>query len=143
MADMQKFLVPVDGSQNANRAVAQAIELAKSLKDVSIVLLNVQEQLERWYAHGLNSEAARAHLREQGEREASEARKLLGAAGCLYEFAIVFGKPAEVIVRIAEEKGCTGIIMGTRGLGDVESLFLGSTSYQVFHLARVPVTLVR
>lgn len=138
----QRLLVPVDGSANAERALNHAIGVAKAA-GARIVLLNVQEQLEHWHAHGLDSESARAHLREQGERAAAEARRLLDAAGVEYDFSIVFGRPAEVITRVADEKQCVGIVMGTRGLGDVASLFLGSTSYKVVHLAHVPVTLVR
>jgi nucleotide-binding universal stress UspA family protein len=33
--------------------------------------------------------------------------------------------------------------MGTRGLGDIENVFLGSTSFKVVHLSDVPVTLVK
>lgn len=123
---MQKLLVPADGSPNANRAAAHAIDFAKSMTDRRIVLLNVQEQLERWYAHGLNREAA---------------RKLLDTARCSYEFAIVFGKPAEVILRVAAENGATSIVMGARSLGHVESVFLWSASYTGVHLSPVPVTL--
>jgi nucleotide-binding universal stress UspA family protein len=140
---MAKLLLPVDGSQNASHAVIHAIEMAKSMPGTQLVLLNVQEQLERWYAHGLNSEAARAHLRQLGEDASAEARRLLDEARCVYECLIMFGKPAEVISRVAKERQCSGIVMGTRGLGDVENLFLGSTSYKVVHLSEVPVTLVR
>ncbi len=34
-------------------------------------------------------------------------------------------------------------MLGTRGLGDLESVFLGSTSFKVVQLAEVPVTLVK
>lgn len=140
---MKKLLIPVDGSDNANRAVAHAIERAKAAPGTRMLLLNVQEQLERWYAHGLNSEATRQHLKEAGEREAAQARRLLDEAGIPYEFTIQFGKPAEVIARVAQDQGCTGIVMGTRGLGDVESVFLGSTAFKVVHLSAIPVTLVK
>jgi nucleotide-binding universal stress UspA family protein len=140
---MKKLLIPVDGSDNANRAVAHAIERAEAAPGTQIVLLNVQEQLERWYSHGLNSDASRQHLKAAGEQESAQARKLLDDAGCLYEFLITFGKPAEVIARVAKEQACTGIVMGTRGLGDVESVFLGSTAFKVVHLSEIPVTLVK
>ncbi|GIK87076.1 MAG: universal stress protein [Burkholderiales bacterium] len=140
---MTKLLVPVDGSANAERAVAHAIATAKAMGGAEVVLLNVQERLDRWFAHGLNSDAARAHLREAGEAASAGARKLLDASGCNYRFDIVFGHPAEVIARVASELGCDGIVMGTRGLGEMESVFLGSTSYKVVHMASVPVTLVR
>lgn len=140
---MKSLLVPVDGSPNANRAVAHAIVLAKAMPQTKIILLNVQEQLERWYAHGLSGEASRQHLQELGRTQTAEARRLLDQAGCDYELLIRFGMPAEAIAKCAKEHGCGGIVMGTRGLSDFGNLFLGSTSFKVVHLADVPVTLVK
>jgi nucleotide-binding universal stress UspA family protein len=140
---MKSLLVPVDGSPNADRAVAHAVKLAKAMQGTKIVLLNVQEQLEHWYQHGLSSEASRRHLQEAGQAQSVEARRLVDQSGCAYEFVISFGKPAEVIAKCAKDHGCEGIVMGTRGLGDVENVFLGSTSFKVVHMADVPVTLVK
>ncbi len=137
---MKRILVPVDGSAVADRAVEFAISQAVGRR---IVLLNVQQDLERWHRHGLRSEQALADLRRQGESETACARALLDKSGVGYDFEVVFGHPAEVIVRIARERACESIVMGTRGLGDVESLVLGSTAHKVIHLAGVPVTLVK
>jgi len=140
---MKSLLVPVDGSPNADRAVSFAIRLAKAIQGMKVVVLNVQEQLERWYQHGLASDASREHLKQQGQAQAAAARRLLDESGCSYEFLIMFGKPAETIVQVAKDHGCSGIVLGTRGLGDLESVFLGSTSFKVVQLAEVPVTLVK
>lgn len=140
---MKSLLVSVDGSPNADRAVAFAIKMAKAVQAMKVVLLNVQEQLERWYQHGLASDAAREHLKQQGQEQAAAARRLLDESGVSYEFLIKFGKPAETIVQVAKDHGCSGIVMGTRGLGDLQNVFLGSTSFKVVQLAEVPVTLVK
>jgi len=140
---MKSLLVPLDGSPNADRAVAFAIKMAKAVQGMKVVVLNVQEQLERWYQHGLASESSREHLKAQGQAQSAAARRMLDESGCSYEFLILFGKPAETIVRVAKDHGCSGIVMGTRGLGDLENVFLGSTSFKVVQLADVPVTLVK
>lgn len=140
---MKSLLVSVDGSANADRAVAFAVKVAKSVPGMKVILLNVQEQLDRWYPHGLASDASREHLKQLGQEQAAKARKMLDESGCSYEFLIKFGKPAETIVQVARDQGCSGIVMGTRGLGDIESVFLGSTSFKVVHLSELPVTLVK
>jgi nucleotide-binding universal stress UspA family protein len=71
---------------------------------------------------------------EAGEAQSVEARKLVDQSGCAYEFVISFGRPAEVIAKSAKDHGCDGIVIGTRGLGDVENVFLGSTSFKVVHV---------
>jgi nucleotide-binding universal stress UspA family protein len=140
---MKSLLVSVDGSPNADRAVAFAIRMAKAVQGMKVILLNVQEQLERWYAHGLASDSSREHLKQQGQAQAAAASKLLDESGCPYEFLIVFGKPAETIVQVARDHGCSGIVMGTRGLGELQNVFIGSTSFKVVQLSDLPVTLVK
>ncbi len=140
---MMKLLVPVDGSPVANRAVELAIKQARRAGDVKILLLNVQQGLEHWHKQGLLSDESRQELRQHGEAQAAAARAMLDKSGVLYDFSIVFGHPADVIARVAGEHHCEGIVMGTRGLGDVENLMLGSTAYKVIQIAEVPVTLVK
>jgi nucleotide-binding universal stress UspA family protein len=140
---MKKVLVPVDGSVVANRAVQHALDFVRRVKDSTILLVNVQHALERWYKHGLMNDDALQHLRQQGEDESARARALLDEAGVVYDFEILFGHPAEVIVRVAKEQRCEGIVMGTRGIGEMENVFLGSVAYKVIQLAEVPVTLVK
>jgi nucleotide-binding universal stress UspA family protein len=48
-----------------------------------------------------------------------------------------------MIAQYAKEKGCDQIVMGTRGLGTVQGLLLGSVATKVIHLANVPVMLVK
>ena len=50
---------------------------------------------------------------------------------------------AERIAARAEELGCHAIVMGTRGMGSIGNLLMGSVSTKVVHLATMPVTLVR
>ncbi len=140
---MRNLLVPIDGSVIAIRALRYAIELARNCNETRIILLNVQSNLERWYPHGLLNAEAMEHLRQEGKNEAAEALAVLDQSKVFYDFEVVFGHPAEVIVREAKDRHCESIVMGTRGLSDVESVFLGSTAYRVIELAEMPVVLVK
>lgn len=139
---MRTLLVAVDGSASGQRAVAHALETARSSADIKLLLLNVQQTLERWHAGGLLNEQARAHLSEMGREDLAQALRMVDEARVSYECQVQFGDPPEVISRLARERGCIGIVMGTRGLGDWANVFLGSTAYKVVQLADVPVTLV-
>jgi nucleotide-binding universal stress UspA family protein len=139
---MKTLLIPVDGSMQSRHAAERAAAIAKDSPRTRIVVLNVQQAFARRYTHGLNNEAARRQLRARGEQETALVRGVLDRHGCAYEFVIAFGRPAAVISRIAAERQCTAILMGSRGLGRLGRFLLGSTSDEVRRLAGVPVTLV-
>ena len=56
---------------------------------------------------------------------------------------ILIGHAGEAIVREALQRGCTRIVMGTRGHGALASVIIGSTALQVLHRSELPVTLVK
>ena len=53
------------------------------------------------------------------------------------------GQVARTIADVAREEDVGQIVMGTRGLGGVQGLLLGSVATQVIHLVEVPVTLIK
>ena len=48
-----------------------------------------------------------------------------------------------MIVKRPEELNCDGIVMGTRGMGAIGNLVMGSVATKVVHLTKLPVTLVK
>lgn len=130
-----RVLVAVDGSEFADHALVHAMRLKQEHGwSLQFHLLNVQ--------HFLAKEAAEHHLEEFGLRDTRDARARLDAADLPYRLHIVMGYPAETIVRCARELGVELIVMGTRGLGAIEGLLVGSATYKVVHLSPLPVTLV-
>ena len=71
------------------------------------------------------------------------ARRQLDKAGMKYECHAQVGQIAESVVGAAKKLGCDFTYMGTRGLGAVSGLVMGSTATKVLHLTSVPVVLVR
>lgn len=139
-----KLLVPVDGSVASQRAVAHALWLAQGRPGSAIVLLNVQNR----ETLGLSD----IDVRTDGEREIASrqsvkalrnAIKACKGAGTQFEARAEFGPVCETIGRVANEIHADQIVMGTRGLGRVTGLILGSVATGVVHMARVPVTLVK
>jgi nucleotide-binding universal stress UspA family protein len=45
------------------------------------------------------------------------------------------GDPAKVILNVAKTEKADLIVIGSRGLSDIQGLMFGSTSYKVTHLA--------
>ena len=142
---MRRLLVAVDGSDNALRAVRHVIALAGELREApGVLLVNVQPAVVSGAVRTfVNAEQIDAWYRSEGEKALAGARDLLAAAGLAHEHHIVVGDPAETLARMARERGCDLIVIGTRGMSAVANLLLGSVASRVLHLAEVPVLLVR
>jgi nucleotide-binding universal stress UspA family protein len=143
---MLKLLVPVDGSESSSRAVNHLIKKLGWFKDgAEIHLLNVQHPIP--YGNRVSSVIGHDKLaqfhQEEGMAALKNAMKKLDAAKLKYHYHIGVGEAAEVICQYAKDKGCDQIFMGTRGLGSVSGLVLGSVATKVIHLSPVPVVLVK
>jgi nucleotide-binding universal stress UspA family protein len=138
-----KILVPVDGSPASIRAVKLAIDQARAVARASIVVVNVQNLSTLGLAEGAGIMPL-GWIEQEEERASSEA--LQEAATVCREAEVTYvtrserGGVAETIDRVAREEHVTHIIMGTRGLGGVRGLLVGSVTTQLLHLAEVPVT---
>lgn len=129
------WLVAIDGSTHAQRAVVEAVRLTREMSDCMLHLVNVQ--------HWLSHEAAETGLARRGWEVTTGARALLDAAGQSWRLHVAMGDSAQCIVDIAQRAGCRGIIVGSRGLSAVENLLLGSVAYQVIQQSPVSVLVVR
>jgi nucleotide-binding universal stress UspA family protein len=56
---------------------------------------------------------------------------------------VAVGRPPEEIIAAADEHHIDLIVMGSRGIGAVARLFLGSVAMAVVHESKRPVTLVK
>ena len=80
---------------------------------------------------------------DEAEAATRPAHDLLAEAGLPHKVEVQVGDPAEMITRYAKVHECDEIVMGTRGLGTIKSLVIGSVAYKVVHLTDRPVLLVK
>lgn len=143
-ANIWRVLIAVDGSENSTRAVDYIVkQLGACERTVEAHLVNVQFPFSGNVSAFVDSETRRRFHEQEGLKALVAARARLDPAGIRYVFHVGAGEPAEVIARYAEEKGCDQIVMGTRGLGGVASMLLGSVAIKVIHLSKVPVLLIK
>ncbi len=140
---IRRILVPVDGSENALRAVRFAIGLARERPGTELHLLNVQPPVGGTVAMFVNKADIRGYHRDEGMKALAAAIELVKAAGVSVAHHIGVGQPGETVAAFAKELGCGQIVMGTRGLGAALGLLLGSVATDVIRHAVVPVTLVK
>lgn len=142
---MFKILVAVDGSEGSEAAVNYVVKANGLAREpIEAHVLTVQTPLA-----GVNvklfisQESVNDYYRDAGTAALARSREILDAAGVRYTHHIGVGDPAEVIVEYARAKGCDHIVVGSRGLGAVSGLVLGSVAMKVIRLAELPVTLVK
>lgn len=139
-----RLLVALDGSQVSLRALEYALGLRDKLAvALQLELVNVQPPMTAAVARFVSREVIEEYHQEQGEEALVPARALATKAGVQFEASILIGRDAEALLEYVAARDCDGVIMGTRGLGSVAGLLMGSVASKVVHGALVPVTLVK
>ena len=140
-----RIVVAVDGSAAANRAVSHALSLVEGRPGSQVFLVNAQS-METLDVPDISAvirvDADRRLAARQSRIALRRATALCRKAEASFVARAEIGPPAETVDRVAREVGARQIIMGTRGLGSLGNLFLGSVAAKVVRLADVPVTLV-
>lgn len=140
---MLKVLVMADGSENSLRSIRFVIQKASLYKEaMDIHLLNVQHPFPGTVGLIAGEQAKRFH-HDEGIKALDAARKLLDAAGIKYVYHIGVGDIGDTIAQYVKEKKIDQVVMGTRGMGSVANMLLGSVATKVLHLVEVPVLLVK
>lgn len=143
MTGQNPILVPVDGSENADRAVRHAIDLANKQPGTVLHLLNVQASVGSLVTMFVPKANVDDHHREEGEKALASAVKLCTDAGVAFKTHISVGRPGPIIGEFARRLGTGSVVMGTRGHTGMAGVLLGSVAQDVIANVDVPVSLVK
>lgn len=142
------ILMPTDGTEHSERAVARGIELAK-LCGARITGIHVMQDYRMMLGpEGLApteiDENVEERDRERAESFLAFVQKTAEAAGVPCDTVIVKGMhPYDAIVDAANERGCDLIVMTSRYRKGLVSMLLGSEASRVLHRASIPVLTFR
>ena len=134
------ILIPVDGSDCSDRAVAQAVEIAKVCG----------AKLNFLYVANINQLAINAALthaiieavKKAGNIILTRAENMIPTE-IEYKTFLETGSPAAVILEFEEQLNADLIIMGSRGLGLFKGAILGSVSQKVVEESKIPVMIIK
>ncbi len=138
---LQKILIAVDGSEHSKRAVEYAIELLKMLQ-ADIILIHCHRTYPTLLGEPYLQKAINK-INQEAETLVKPFRELFQKANIAITERIMEGRAGEVIVAVADTEKADLIIMGSRGLSDLEGLIVGSVTHRVLHAASCPVLVVR
>jgi len=139
---MRKVLLPVDGSRHALLAAYYLADFARQHGPFEAHVVNVEPKPQSWQTHGMEREAIAEHLKARAASSIEPAMEILKEAGVTCHAHFEMGEIAQTIAALCNSLGCDAIVMGTRGLGGIAGLALGSVALKVLHLAKVPVTCI-
>ena len=140
----QRLLMAFDGSQHAQQALTEAIDLAQT-NSGTLTVMSVAPAPSVWAMSGYDVPIDVDRVSKEFEREYQS--MLDGAVRRI---------PADLPVTKVLKKGAAGreiageansgdydlVVMGSRGRGELRSLLLGSVSHRVLQASHVPVLVV-
>ena len=138
---IKKVLVAVDGSGNSLKAVDYAIDIALKY-GCEMYLLHVVDKLEipdeiKKYAsvEKITDPPEYLVFAEIGNRILKKVEETAKGKGVQKVHPIILeGDPVDKITTFARDNDIDWIFMGSRGLGGVKGLLMGSVSNKVCHL---------
>jgi len=149
-----KVLVALDGSAASDQALAKAIAIAKPIQG-HLILLTVIEPLPSYMPSVImptgdwltldnlpDGEFAKRVV-QAGQETLAHAQKVCADHQVACQTRLEIGAPREVICSVARQEQPDILVVGSRGLGSLERLVLGSVSDYVVHHAPCPVLVVR
>jgi len=128
----KRILVPLDGSNLAELALAYAEELAVAFNS-EVDLLYVNEPKEDQYRH-----MHQLYLEEVAERVKEHFKKRARV-----KTAVLSGEPAEEIIKYAEKNDVSVIIMASHGRSGITGWVMGGVASKLLQTTKVPVMLIR
>lgn len=138
----ENILLAVDGSEYALRAARVAANLAHAMNSQTLRIVVAYDPIPPYLGEPNLQHAINARLNEAQEI-LQKAVQTVGNVSAEIHTEYIEGDAAETIIEVARTRHSDVIVMGSRGLGRLTGLLLGSTSQKVVSHAPCPVLIVR
>ncbi len=136
----KKILVTLENSRTDEAILRHIEQLAKPLGS-ALLLVHVADGWMARHRERLN--LAESEEMREDRTYLEEVRARFAAAGILAEAQLMWGEPADEIVKLAETAGVDLIAMSTHGHRFLADLVYGSIANKVRHTVNVPVLLLK
>lgn len=145
---IKKVLLASDGSENALRAAAFTAGLSAQIQQLEVTVLSVNEILDKMkYYSPLNTpvifEEVEIFFKEKVREAVDTTAAALDKNKCTINTKTKVGNPAQTIIDYASEGNFDLIVIGSRGLGSLKGVLMGSVSIKVVQMSGCPVAVVK
>lgn len=138
-------LVPFDGSAQSQKALEAAVDLVKLQPSAKLTVVHVYDFLRIVIADSLITapNSVNEEQYELAEQTIQTAEKYIESLPNETHTELRQGAPAKTIVEYAKEINSDLIVIGSRGLGSIGSVVLGSVSHNVVQHTNIPVLIIK
>lgn len=148
MSAFHQILVPFDGSPTSEKALDEAIRLAR-LTGARLRLLHVVDELS--YVNGFETAMNYTNeivplMQAAGEKLLALARQKAVEQGVDTDSVLIVGGPGRICEHVAEQARSAKadlIVVGSHGRRGIGRVLMGSDAEQIVRTAPVPVLVVR
>src|SRR5215210_478025 len=134
----ERILLATDGSGDAARATEAASDLARR-SGAELHVVHVWHDV-RGFAHDF----VKRELRRQGQEILDEqVERVRAAGGEVAKAHLRRGRTSNEVIALSEEIDAGLLVVGSRGLGTVQRILMGSQSEEIVHRAQIPVLVLR
>ncbi len=137
--DMNKILVPVDGSKKSFEALDRALTLA-GFTHGQVTAIHI---IPHVLAGGSRTKDFDRNVRQDAEIILKKAEKRAGNKDVKFKTKILRGSPGYEAVALARKGHFDHIVMSTTGSGSATGDMLGSVSNFILHKSKIPVYLIK
>lgn len=136
----KRILLAVDGSDYSVKATEYSITLAEKFDGVVDAVYVVDaDKAEEGVWHASN----KLEIEKKQEEKLQPIRELLDSTGTIFGIHVLHGDPGATIVKFANEREFDCVVIGSRGLNQLQSFILGSVSHKVAKQANCPVLIIK
>lgn len=142
-----KILVPFDNSSQSFSAAQHALKLAMVSKATVTIFHVIQELLNEPEEKakvriGMDRDTIVNELKNKAQSMLDQLRERLIGNDIKIETSVAVGNPAREILKKAKIEGYDVIVIGSRGLGKIPGILMGSVSNKVCSGATCPVIVI-
>jgi len=145
--ELQKILVPLDGSKFSEEILPFVENLAKAMGSQVTVLRAIETvklpQLAAYMDREKSEKDFMAKMEREAERYLDRKKDVLKIKELKVKSVLVQGKPVETILQYVEDKSINLIALSTHGFSGITKWAYGSVAARIIESSTRPVLLVR
>ncbi len=139
--EKKRIAVAVDGSRFSLKVMEKAIEYAKLLA-ADVVFVYCHKRYPRILGQPYRDQII-SEINDQAKEIVRPYLEQLKDAGVAFTVRLMEEPAGTMIPEVARDEKCDLIIMGSRGLSNLQGLIIGSVTHRVLHVAECAVMVVK